>query len=187
MNPLSKKLDALLKSNPNPSCVAAACKVNLATGEIAYSYSNKETPDQFKKSVLASGSIPFFMSPIDGVWVDGGVRQQTPLKQAILDGCTQIIVILVNPWSQNPTDTWAPGGKFLAQLSVGIRAIDVMEHEVFVTDIETCLGCNSDPSKIKIDLTVYAPPKLIMDTLDFDPAKIREGINLGVNAQPIAL
>ena len=43
-----------------------------------------------------------------------------------------------------------------------------------------CLKYNRDPSKKKIDLCVYAPDKILHDTLDFSPDKIALAIYEGL-------
>jgi predicted patatin/cPLA2 family phospholipase len=117
------------------------------------------------------------MEPVDRNWVDGGVREQTPLKQAIKSGHTDIIVILCNPITENPINKWKPTWPY--PLSYGLRAIDIMEQEMMLDDIRECLAKNERPGYQKINLKVYSPKILLMDTIEFDPNKIRNAIQAG--------
>lgn len=159
---------------------AVACMVDITTGGVHYVSNKKASIQEYLIAVEGSSAIPFFMDPVEGKWLDGGVREQTPLSQAIKDGADQIIAILCNPWTENPGDVWVPSWpKFV---SVGVRALDIMEHEVFRNDIVDCLWCNSQKEFKKIDLQFYAPPRVLMDTLEFDGDKIRAAIEAGERA-----
>jgi len=169
----TKPLRKILEKNiiGQPICDVYACKVNLLTGDIVYS---KHTDSDFISSVEASASIPGIMSPVDDEWVDGGIREQTPLKQAILDGAKKIIVVLCNPWEYNPVKTKC--GNWLQN---SLRAVDILSHENFLSDISLCLEKNKDSEYEYIKMEIYAPLQHLNDALDFSPDKIKENIKLG--------
>lgn len=175
MKPLKKKLDKLIAGDPVAD--ATVCYVNMYDGTVGYAKNKEMSLEEFKRYVLASSSIPFAMEPVDGCLVDGGVREQAPLKRAIKDGYSKIIVIMCNPVVENPTESFKPS--FPKLVSNGLRAIDVMEHEVMLNDIEKCEARNLDGTYKKIELKIYAPSETPMDTLDFDPEKIRKAIAMG--------
>lgn len=158
---------------------AVACYADLQTGEVLYASSKDLPRDEFLKCVVASSAIPFIMSPVDDRYVDGGVREQSPLSKAIEDGADRIIVVLCNPWVVNPTDRWTMPKGFLKFLSAGYRGLDLLEHEVFRTDLLVCDQKNEDPGYRKIDISLYAPDRVWMDTLEFLPAKISAALEAG--------
>lgn len=172
--PLRKILDNILGSN-SPKYPVCVTKVNIETGELVY---GKSSDDDFINSVHASTAVPFAMEPIDNIWVDGGVRDQTPLKKAIDDGAERIIVFLANPWRTNPEFEKRPGG-LLKGFRIGMRAIDIVSHEIFVSDVNNCLSKNDDSRYKKIVLEVYAPKELKIGSEEFDPVKIRAAMKHG--------
>lgn len=177
MNPLKKKIDQIVKGSP--ICPATVCATDLIEGSIIYARNFQEL-SHFKSMVLASACIPFVMQPVAGRYVDGGVREQTPLKQAIRDGHDKITVILCNPLTESPTDKWKRSWPYF--LSAGLRTVDMLTHEVFLNDIEKCLFYNKVPQKKVIDLKYYAPERELYDTLEFEPTKLRAAIEKGRNA-----
>lgn len=177
--PLRSIIEGHLKRFPKPRCQAWVCYVDFRDGGLYYRGSHET---EFSDAVLASASIPFALEPVQDFFVDGGVRETAPLKRAIDDGASEITVILCQPWNKNP-DFWTPERPYL--ISYGIRAIDVMTHEILVNDIERCIRDNSRAGKKRIKLTLYAPDRTPMSALDFDPKKIAATIDLGRSASPV--
>lgn len=178
MNPLKKKIEAITKLTKDESIESVVCIVDLSTTLVSYVSNKNVTTDKFVKSVLASAAIPFVMEPVDSTLVDGGVREQTPLKKAILDGADKIVAILCNPLKKEMVGPkWQ--SSFPHFVSNGIRALDILEHEVYLNDIIKCLKYNSLEGKKKIDLEIYCPEYPIIDTLEFEPTKIRTAIKAG--------
>jgi NTE family protein len=67
--------------------------VNIASGEIKYV--EPQDPN-FVKFVFASSSIPMLMPAIEidkQLYLDGGMREVAPVRQAIEDGATEIVLI----------------------------------------------------------------------------------------------
>ena len=69
--------------------------VNMRTGEILYSNNHNET--LCIDSIIASTAIPITMPLVNGILADGGLRDNAPLKVAIDNGATEIIVIATLP------------------------------------------------------------------------------------------
>jgi len=174
--PLKKLLDKVITGIPNTRAMVTV--VDLATGKLSYtSNTDSINPRDFKESVLASASMPFSMDPVKNSFVDGGVREVAPLKRAIKEGCEKIYVILTNPFESNP-DYYDPiSKKFLGFLHHGIRAIDLMQSEIWSNDLQCAKFVNENlkmyPGKKNIEIIVIAPPKVLIDTLEFDPRKIK--------------
>lgn len=184
LNPLRKSLEKL--TSVDPIREAIACKVNLITGAKEYVNNHDFSVRDFIDGVLASASMPVIMEPV-GNCVDGGVREQTPLMPAIQEGADQITVILCNPFVENLQDKFTMPSGFLPFIGVGTRSLDIMEHEIFIQDIKKCLAYNQLPGKKHIDLQVYAPSTILMDTLEFNPLKIKGAIDLGYQSQAIVI
>lgn len=144
-------------------------KVSYRTGEIKYCCNRERKPEEFRKDIIASSVIPFFMSSVDG-WVDGGVREQIPILKAIQDGHKDITVILTSPIKDNPSP-WKPS--FPKIVSSGLRAVDIQSHETFLNDLKYC--CASSGVTVK----VFAPKEDFMDTMEFNPDKIKRAIDEG--------
>lgn len=172
-----EKIKALEVFNPNPNIEAVSCMVSLKTGEVRYTYSNSSPKLKFLRSVYASGSIPFLMPAVDGEWVDGGVREQTPLAQAVRDGYENIVVILCNPRTVNPLDTWKRSWPyFYSSLN---RTTDLMSLEIKNDDMNICELKNRIDGYKNINLRIIAPEFMHMDTMDFFSDKIEEFMKHG--------
>jgi NTE family protein len=155
-------------------------KVDMLNGDLVYSYSGD--PD-FCESVEASAALPGIISPIGGRYSDGGIREVLPLKRAIDEGHDHISVILCHPWSRSLTE-WRPNDGFMGFVGAALRADSIRGHEVLKDDINTAIVTNCNPAKRKIDISIYAPNREILDCLDFIPDKIEEAIEEGLKAQP---
>lgn len=165
--PLKSLVRDVLSGNPlHPQIRVEVTAVNLRTGELVF------FPDfnpRFEQMVLASASVPFHMEPV-GEWVDGGVRDHTPISRAIEAGYKRIIVICTNPWKRQVNEQdYKPKWPYL--VDIGIRATDILQNEVLAGDLSV-----EYPG---VQLIRYAPDVRIIDTFDYDPAKIKAAIEQG--------
>lgn len=179
MKPLEKLLDKILL----PSILhieAVVCRVSLITSAKDYvSTADLETIEDlkaFRRAVLASASTPIMNDIVDGEWVDGGVRQITPLQKAIDSGADDITVILAEPYSPS---VFFPN-KVGNVLDVFNRTIACMVQEMFWMDIH-----NFQDKNPGLKLTVYAPNISLIEADNFDPAKIEASIQQGLKASPV--
>ena len=184
IEPLHKLIKKFVGSYIPNAIRPVACVNQIYTGEIVYMnpYTCHAYGLTFDEAVLASAAIPLAMEPVNKIWVDGGVRETVPLRVAIEEGFDTIYVVLSNPYQRNPE----PGEDIKNWLCMGARAIELLTHEIFINDIKTCLKCNHDPDKRSIDIHVYAPDAQVSGTLEFDPKKIRQGIDMGYKAKEIS-
>jgi len=167
---------------------AIITKVNLNTGALHHQVvSRLPNANQIALATVASAAVPGHTKPVDYKWVDGGVREQTPLKKAIEFGCTVIFVVLSNPWTIDPIDQAdieiLP--KRLRWVKIILRTLDIISHEIMINDLNICAKRNSDPRYKKIKLIVYAPKKLLHDGDTFDPKDLNNAIELGLKDKPI--
>ncbi len=177
--PLRNILNDLIEG-PAPKLEAIACTVNIGSGEIRYVSSKDDSQEEFKKGVETSSLIPFFMEPTNGLWFDGGIRENTPLKHAIKKEADEIIVITTNPLGPESAGQYSP--KWPKIVSYGMRTVDYpMQAEILKNDLKRCLERNQELQKYrKVDLKIISPERKIdVDTLEFNPQKIREMITMG--------
>lgn len=174
LNPLKKRLmRAEKKVFDIPFSVAFT---DISTGEVRYA-SNLAAPSvkAMVDLVLASSAIPFAMAPIRGTLFDGGIREQVPLKKCLEFGpWDEVTIILCNPPRALPIEQNSFG--FPKALTLGLRALDVMEHEVFLNDFKICGGAK---------FRIFAPDEYLHGTLEFKRDKIKKAIDLGYSAKEI--
>ncbi|MFQ5653068.1 MAG: patatin-like phospholipase family protein [bacterium] len=159
-----------------------ACSVNVATGKAVYA--SIDEYDNMHDYIIASTAIPLVM-PVQMIggdaYVDGGIREVAPLRQAIVDGATEIYCILCQP-------------EVLLRSQFNRKnAVELMEREVTIVtnetvnnDLELCQKINallrehpeladSGPlqGKRPIDLRIIRPDKPIELELEtFDSEQI---------------
>ena len=179
-NPLKKKLEFIQSLPGEQHCEVVVTKVSLKTGEIRYC---KYSDQDFIDSVLASCSVPFVNTPIQGEWVDGGVRDQIPVAKVLNDDYDKVIFIINNPVHINPPDPWKKPA-VLPMLSILIRVADgILSTETWLDELRVIQKMQKEGKNVE----VYMPEEYWMDTQDYIPAKIRQGIEMGYKAKPIDL
>lgn len=164
-------------------------KRKIAVGTVSLS-SGKYTiftqdSDFFIKAVIASASFPGMFTPVKfmgQLWTDGGIKEISPIKQAIDMGANEIDVIITSPevrvkrFIGNPTT-----------VDILNRVIDLSTDKIMANDIEKVHMYNklasaglTDKQFVKINI-LRPDYNLIEDLLDFSPAKIKEMIQKGYN------
>ena len=206
-------LRALLKAFSKPPQLAAS-PIDLRLGVVSLQSGEFRTIDKSVPGihdwVYASCAMPTFFDPLvtsDGQqWVDGGVRDVTPLGAALELNPTGVLVIRASPASQ-PASTGHCGGL----LPIGLRAVDLLQSEVSRNDLantglindllasrqQVCAAMaagglsaaetsrlirplDNQLSKYRFaPVAVLAPEQVYSDTLEFDPAKIATAIAAG--------
>ena len=185
--------------------------VNLGTG--AFRSIDERVPD-IHNWVYASSAMPLFFDPLrteaaDGTveqWVDGGVRNVTPLDAALELRPRAVLVVQASP----PPRAGAPK-RYRNLIKIGLRAVDILQSEVSANDVATAELINDllkardaqaaamaaeriDPRTVErllrpldeqlaryrfAPILTIAPERELSETLDFDPAKIRGAIDAG--------
>ena len=212
----AKGLRKLLKQNADDAKLQSTGKklrlgvVNLGSGEFR---SIDERVAGIRNWVYASCAMPVFFDPLktsDGAqWVDGGVRDVTPLGTALELNPRGVIVVRAGAKA-------APSilKSYNNLIEIGLRAVDILQKEVSANDLANAAlindliaareaqlralqAANVDPANqtailrpLDVKLAEYrfapiriiAPDKDYLDTLNFDPAKIREAIEAGRQA-----
>ena len=161
--------------------------------------------------------MPLFFDPLktrarDGTeeqWVDGGVRDVTPLSSALQMNPRGVIAVRASPAPQ-------PGAvrTFPNLIKIGLRAVDILQSEVSANDLAGAALINDliaaregqlralqsegiggaqaarilRPLDVQIARYRFAPIRIIepeeevAETLEFNPAKIRAAIDAGRRA-----
>ena len=187
---------------------------NLGTGQ--FRTVDEQVPG-IHNWVYASCAMPVFFDPLEtkdanGVreqWVDGGVRDVTPLAAALELNPRGVIVVRASPKPKVGAVRTFPN-----LIKIGLRAVDILQSEVSVNDLANATLINDliaaresqfreleaqgitgaqatailRPLDVQLSNYRFAPIRIIepekeySDTLEFNPAKIREAIQGGRDA-----
>ncbi|NOX19681.1 MAG: hypothetical protein GXO99_00220 [Nitrospirae bacterium] len=120
--------------------------VSLNTGE--YIAVNQDSPS-LKEFVLASTAIPVIFSPVrhkGKLYVDGGVRNITPLQDAFKalkelpekDGTDEVYVVLSSPLSIKKVSTSETDNI----LEILKRSVEIMTTEIYIEDLKYATEIN---------------------------------------------
>ena len=209
----TRPLRRLLKNFTDPVKIAAS-DVDLRLGVVSlqsgeFRTIDKSVPD-IHNWVYASCAMPVFFDPLQTSdrqqWVDGGVRDVTPLGAALELNPTGVIVIRASPVAKSGT-TKTFGGL----IPIGLRSVNLLQAEVSRNDLANTSLINdmlaardqifraleangssaNEASRLLLPLDVQLsryrfaqvrviePEEDFSDTLEFNPAKIRRAIDAG--------
>ncbi len=206
-------LRRLLKAFADPAKLAAS-PVDLRLGVVSLQSGEFRTIDKsvpgIHNWVYASCAMPVFFDPLQTSdrqqWVDGGVRDVTPLGAALELNPTAVLVVRASPTSRSETKK-----VFGGLIPVGLRAVNLLQSEVSRNDLANTALINdmlaardqtftalegagvpaAEASRILLPLDtqlakyrfaqvrVIEPEEEFSDTLEFDPARIRRAIDAG--------
>lgn len=214
---------AKLKAYADPAKLKASKRklrlgvVSLATG--AYVDIDEKNPN-IGDWLYASCAQPPFFQPLKtldakGVteqWVDGGVRDITPLSAAMTLKPRAVLVVLASP----PAPASLPGKTYDNMIDIALRSVGILTSEVAANDVGNAMLINdliaaremhlrrllalgltmaqASEALMPLDLQLakyqFAPVRLLTpepgfaaaDTLEFKPAKIQAAIEGGRRA-----
>ena len=184
---LSKLLKQKIKSTKQQNYYSELLvgAVDLVTG--LYTSVNQRHP-LLEKFIAASMAVPMAFPPVKikdkkagGIYVDGCIRNLTPLGEAIRAGATEIHIILADQSDIKPKRL-----NFRRYEDIVSRTIDIALHEILLRDIDNVLVRNEiaslkSTSKYKsIKLKLYEPIGVdLPGLLDFNPKSIQTAIDAG--------
>lgn len=182
----SRPLQELLRAEYDPAATQAANK-QLRVGAVSlrdHSYRLfTEADPGIVEAVIGSSAFPGMLTPgwLDGQWwVDGGVRNVTPLKAAIDAGADAVDVVMAS--ASLPVHNPDPRSTF----DVLTRSLSAMLDEILATDIKMALlyndliGMGAAPDKRAIEIRMVQPTgPLPGEGLEFEPPDIAAMINVG--------
>lgn len=148
--------------------------VSLTTGQYV---TIDGTSDKILEYVLASSHLPLVFEPllIDGEqWVDGGIRHQIPILEALKERPDEIDIILTSPIS---SERVLPTGQLKSCPNVALRASEILADQVYINDyfiVSRVIRLG------KIKIRVFAPEvQPNANSMDFNGADIQKAIELG--------
>lgn len=112
----------------------------------------------------ATACIPGIVSPLDGVYVDGGLVENTPLGFAIDLKCTELEVFSCSATSTAHGKSQYPKNV----LEVLAMSLEAMSLEMAKDDVKTCLRCNEIEGKKKVSVRMHSPKGNKIGVLEFD-------------------
>lgn len=152
-----------------------------------------EKDDDLVEGVLASSAFPAFMLPVKSRgqwWIDGGVRDVTPLYDAIKLGATEIDVIMCDTGNPKPL-TGKRHALGIAAVAIDTALCEVELWDLKVAELYNALVAAKVPGyedKRQVTVRVIKPPHLLLkDSLDFDPHKIRTNYMIGLRTAADAI
>jgi NTE family protein len=182
----SSPLHKLIRDNLDLNKVRESGK-RVAVGTVSLSSGKYTTftqeSDYFIDAVIASASFPGMLEPVKFMnhsWTDGGVKEISPIREAINMGADTIDVLMTSPevrikhFIENPTT-----------VDVLKRCLDLSTDKIMSNDIEKAemyniLARAGVSSKKEIKIHIIRPQfNLIDDLLDFDHSKILEMMQKG--------
>jgi NTE family protein len=192
--------------------------VNLATGDYVDKDPSALPPgENIGEWVYASCAQPPFFQPlrradangVEAQWVDGGVRNVTPLDSAMKQKPRAVLVVMASP----PKPPTAPGKIYDNLIDIALRSSGVLLSEVMSNDTDNAMLINDliaaresqfrqiaslgiggaqlqsilAPLDTQLAKYSFAPIRIVhpdpgfegSDTLEFNPAKIAAGIAAG--------
>lgn len=174
----SKPLRQMIQQITNgraPKIPTIVNTVSLKTGIMRRA---RSTDKDFLDMAVASASIPIITEPVHGEWVDGAIRENTPLRPAIMEGATRIYMFINSKRDRNFPLPKIPKLKNMAH--VVERTLGVISDEHYWEDVEYC-ELNNKIGDTEIEIKIIYPPHEIIGMLDFEPEKIAKAIDAGYN------
>lgn len=94
------------------------------------------------RAMVASANMPALMPPIELVdgatpvrqYVDGGVRERTPLEMALLNGATDIYAVVLAPKAHAPQEKKFQDVPGILMWTIGTLTDDVLLHDLLVVE-----------------------------------------------------
>lgn len=164
--------DAVLGSGRLCSLVA----VSLSTGQTG---EWRETDPDLLTGALASAAMPVVFPAVRARgdwWIDGGIRDVRPIRQAIERGATKIYDISTDPAVLSPDDRGA-----WSVLDVALRTLGIMVDEITRTDQGVLC------EEAGVEVVSIRPEDDLGDPLDFSREHVHEMLSMGVDAARKAL
>lgn len=171
--------------------------VKLKTGEYIQAVvrhdNDHRIDDPDLNRILASTAIPVIFNPViqeDSIWVDGGLRNISPIKEVLPFNPDRVVIIPTQPLEEAPE---AADVRDIIQIA--FQAITIMLDEIFEEDIDRFLSINrlveqaeregltlkkSNGSSYKhIDPIIIAPHESLGSAVDFENRRLRRLLELG--------
>jgi NTE family protein len=132
----------------------------------------RETDPDIKLAVAASAAMPAFFKPVDfdgQMWIDGGVREVTPIAAAIEAGCMEIDIVICQPKHPRLMFGKTPNAMPLIGRTVECMSDELVWRDLKIAELKNSLaGLGVGPFKV-VKTRVFAPDTTLNpDALKFD-------------------
>jgi NTE family protein len=186
----STPLKKLIKENISPALIKdVVCSVGVVdhqTGKYSTIVLNDMENEKVHGFIQASSAFPAFLNPFKykgKTYYDGGLRNITPLTDAINLGGEKIDVVMCQPKGISRMTDRDPKVFGIAKRVIDILMSEIIENDIEIAKLHNRLLRNScgDDDKRLIDINVYRPldDLPIKSSLDFDPKKIKQSLAIG--------
>lgn len=170
--PLRKLIDREIAPTPPPTPLKVTA-VAVDTGAVRIADASQT---DIRPWVQASSAIPVIFPPVEiegRLWMDGGVRQNNPIAEAIRSGATEVDVVLCYPMRRRYWHTPVRGKRWgLADIAALTFLYAV--GEVLNGDVVSWRDHNNPP------VSIYAPDEVpIMSPIAFTGNLIQQMIEHG--------
>ncbi len=184
----SSPLHNLIRNNLNIDKIRNNGK-KVSVGAVSLSSGKYTTftqiSDHFIDAVIASASFPGMFSPIkfmDQYWIDGGVKEASPIKQAIDMGATTIDIIMTSPKIRNKYFIENPSIIDILKRCMDLSTDKIMSNDIEKAEMYNKLASSGISNKKVIEINIIRPQfNLVKNLLNFDHEKIIKMIDIGYN------
>lgn len=166
---------------------ARASEVKLTVGCCSMTTTKYHAIDQSNDNImdyiLASSHLPVVFEPLlidKEMWLDGGVRHQIPILEAIRENPDEIDVIVTQP-IVNFESASVPNESLRNAVSVSLRGAGIFSDQVYFEDcLDVIRVINQYGKKHDIKVRFFVPSALPNDdSMNFDGATIQRVILMG--------
>ena len=142
-----------------------------------------QTNDNIMEYILASSHLPVVFEPLlidNEKWVDGGVRHQIPILEAIRENPDEIDVIVTQP-IVNFDSADISNDSLKSAVNVSLRGAGIFSDQVYFEDcLDVIRVMNQHGKKHDIKVRFFIPSKLPNeDSMNFDGLTIQRVILMG--------
>lgn len=143
-----------------------------------------QTNDKIKEYVLASSHLPVVFEPLlieDELWIDGGVRHQIPILDALKDDPDEIDVVVTQPITNYDSSFLSPQ-KLKSAIQVSLRGAGIFSDQVYFEDCMNVLAIiKGEGKKNNVKRVNFFIPSVLPneDSMDFDGNMIQRLIRMG--------
>ena len=171
-----KNLEAVMNKNISAEMLKAS-GVNFTVGVVSLNTGKYNTVSgsnpQIVDYVLASSLLPVVYNPIiiDGEkWVDGGIRHQIPIIEALMERPDEIDVILNrNPVADYDIRIVMDMSKLRSAPRIALRTSEVMNDQIYEADFNAVLrAIRTLGNRVKINLFLPKAKPVIIDSMTFE-------------------
>jgi len=144
-----------------------------------------------KDFVLASSLLPVVYEPIlinGEKWVDGGIRHQIPIVEALMEHPDVIDVILTrNPVADYDIKHVNDMTKLRSAPRIALRASEIMNDQIYQTDFNAVLRAIGALGNVQINLYLPLGKPAIKDSLTFKRCSLNKTFQQGYEETQDAL